>query len=277
MARRNTRPARKTTTKTATTVKVSRPEEKTTESNQGLFEKIQYDLQNNQSYLNLILGGLIIVVLGVLVYNYFNKPSSDLTSSLDTQNEQVQGDVTKDALPGKYTVKAGDTLFTIAQKYYDDGYKYTEIVKANSLANENQVEVGQELTIPKLASTSVSPSSSPEASASPKVSASPEASASTTASVTTSSSPAAVQQKTEQGQNQVAPGEKGAATRGSANATIWGDKITSNTYTVQPGDWLSKIAGRAYGDVMAYDKIAKANKIANPDTIEVGTVLQLPR
>jgi 5'-nucleotidase len=76
--------------------------------------------------------------------------------------------------------------------------------------------------------------------------------------------------------NQVDPTEKGA-TGGSANATMWGDKITGTSYTVQAGDWLSKIAGRAYGDVMAYQKIAEANKITNPDTIEVGTVLQLPR
>lgn len=272
MARRNTKSAQKTSSKTNTTVKVTRPEEKTTESNSGLFEKIQYDLQNNQSYLNLILGGLIIVVLGVLVYNYFNKPDSDLGSSLDTQNEQVQGDVEKDSLPGKYTVKEGDTLFTIAQKYYDDGYKYTEIVKANSLKNENQVEVGQELTIPKLESamSSMEPSSSPESSATP------QASASMAPSMTPSSSPENTKQTMQMEQNQVSPSEKGG-TGGAENATMWGDKISGSTYTVQSGDWLSKIAGRAYGDVMAYQKIAQANKITNPDTIEVGTVLQLPR
>lgn len=274
MARRNSKPARKTTSRTDTTVKVSRPEEKTTESNAGLFEKIQYDLQNNQSYLNLILGGLIIVVLGVLVYNYFNKPTSDLGSSMETQNEQVQGDVAKDSLPGKYTIKEGDTLFTIAQKYYDNGYKYTEIVKANSLANENQVEVGQEITIPKLESASMTPSESPEASASPAASTSTEPSASVVPSMAASASPTATQQTMD---NKVEPSEKGAATGGSENATIWGDKITGSTYTVQAGDWLSKIAGRAYGDVMTYEKIAQANKITNPDTIEVGTVLQLPR
>ena len=270
MAKRNTKSARKISTTTGTTVKVSRPEEKTTESNSGLFEKIQYDLQNNQSYLNLILGGLIIVVLGVLVYNYFNKPSADLGSSMDTQNEQVQGDVAKEDLPGKYTIKEGDTLFTIAQKYYDDGYKYTEIVKANKLDNENQVEVGQVLIIPKLETAQ----SSVEPSATPKTSAEPQASASVAPSVT--ASPAAMEQSMME-KNQVTPGEKGAGTGGSENATMWGDKITGSTYTVQAGDWLSKIAGRAYGDVMAYQKIAEANKITNPDTIEVGTVLQLPR
>ncbi len=64
---------------------------------------------------------------------------------------------------------------------------------------------------------------------------------------------------------------------GGGNATIWGDKIDGNTYTVVTGDWLSTIAGRAYGDVMAFQKIASANNIANPDLIEPGTVLTIPR
>jgi nucleoid-associated protein YgaU len=40
---------------------------------------------------------------------------------------------------------------------------------------------------------------------------------------------------------------------------------------------LSKIAGRAYGDVYQFDKIAKANNITDPNNIEVGTVLKIPR
>jgi nucleoid-associated protein YgaU len=266
MARRNPPAARKSSRRTNTTVKVDRPEEKTTESNQGLFEKIQYDLQHNQNYLNLILGGLIVIVLAVLIYNYFNKPNTDLGTSQQTENQQMQGDVEKENLPGNYTVKQGDTLFTIAQKYYDDGYKYTEIVKANNLKDENSLEVGQVLNIPKLENASASPSA--------EASASPEASDQTMqpASEQPSASPTDQQSVS----NSVNPTEKGG-TGGAENMTMWGDKITSDTYTVQKGDWLSKIAGRAYGDVMAYQKIAQANNITNPDSIEVGTVLKLPR
>jgi nucleoid-associated protein YgaU len=272
MARRNNKPVRKTTNRSETTVKVTRPAEKADQPQGGMFEKIQYDLQHNQSYLNLILGGLIVVVLGVLVYNYFTRPTNDLGSSEQMTAEETQGDVAKTSLPGKYTIKQGDTLFTIAQNYYDDGLKYTEIVKANGMANENQIEVGQEITIPKIetatAEASTEPSMSPNAMTEPSV----QPSASVKPSMQSSSSPATMQMET----NQVDPSEKGAM-GGAENQTIWGEKITGNTYTVQPGDWLSKVAGRAYGDVMAYQKIAQANKITNPDTIEVGTVLQLPR
>ena len=260
MARRNTTPAKKSTNRNPASVKVTRPEEKTTESNQGLFEKIQYDLQHNQNYLNLILGGLIVIVLAVLVYNYFNKPTTDIDTS-QTQAQPSQGDVSKDNLPGSYTVKAGDTLFLIAQKYYDDGYKYSEIVKANEIKDENNLEVGQVLTIPSLESASASPTASEEPSASPAMEQpSPAASAMDNTQPTT---------------NPVSSNEKGATI--TDNSDQWGPKITSNTYTVQKGDWLSTIAGRAYGDIMQYQKIAQANNITNPDSIEVGTVLKLPR
>lgn len=271
MAKRNNKPARKTSSRSNTSVKITRPEEKASEPQGGMFEKIQYDLQHNQSYLNLILGGLIVIVLGVLVYNYFNRPNNDINTAEQMTSEETQtGDVAKGSLPGKYTIKQGDTLFTIAQNYYDDGYKYTEIVKANGMANENQIEVGQEITIPKIESTEAEASTEPSMSPSAMAADSVEPSASAQPSIQASATPAAMET------NQVEPGEKGAV-GGAVNQTIWGEKITGNTYTVQPGDWLSKIAGRAYGDVMAYQKIAQANNISNPDTIEVGTVLKLPR
>lgn len=187
---------------------------------------------NKQSYLSLILGVFIVVVLAVLLYNYFSKPTGDIGPSGQAGEEfGLTEDVSKENLPGKYTVKEDDTLFLIAQKYYDDGYLYSEIVKTNSLQNENLIEVGQVLEIPRVekqAEASLTPSPEP-------------------------------------------------ATGGAENQTVWGEKISSDTYTVVEGDWLSKIAGRAYGDIMTYEKIAEANNISNPDLIEPGMVLKIPR
>jgi heat shock protein HslJ len=56
-------------------------------------------------------------------------------------------------------------------------------------------------------------------------------------------------------------------------------------YTVQAGDWLSKIAEKYYGDALAFPRIVEASNvqsndayadIANPDLIEPGLVLCLP-
>ena len=53
--------------------------------------------------------------------------------------------------------------------------------------------------------------------------------------------------------------------------------ITGDTYTVIKGDHLWDIAVRAYGDGNKYTMIIEANKLRNPDRIEAGTVLKLPR
>ncbi|MDD2823063.1 MAG: LysM peptidoglycan-binding domain-containing protein [Candidatus Daviesbacteria bacterium] len=212
-----------------------------TNKNQSLLQKLQEQLKLDQSYLSLVLGLLIVVIAGILVFNYFKTNKATIGPSNQIE-ETAQADVTPDNLPGKYTVKNGDTLFTIAQKYYNNGFKYTEITKANNLTNADSINTGQVLEIPKLEETT--------AAATPTITQTATSSASTT--------------------NEIATG-------GSENQTTWGEKITGNTYTVVEGDWLSKISGRAYGDIMQFNKLAEANNIANPDLIQPGMVLKIPR
>ena len=52
----------------------------------------------------------------------------------------------------------------------------------------------------------------------------------------------------------------------------------AKTYTVQPGDTLSKIAKQFYGNANAYMKIFEANKdqLNDPNLIKVGQVLKIP-
>lgn len=223
------------------------------------LSKIESQVQNNQSRLSLILGVLIVIVAGVLLFNYLNKGQSEVTPQGENTTAEFE-DVKKENLPGKYKVKEGDTLFIIAEKYYGNGEKFTEIVKVNTLPNENMIAVGQVLEIPKLeGEVGVSPTPTPEPSASPTMT--PEPSAQPTV-------------------NPVPAGEKGAMPQMSAPVTPanYGPAITANTYTVQAGDWLSTIAARAYnGDVMAYQKLAAANNISNPDLIIPGQVLNIPR
>jgi len=51
---------------------------------------------------------------------------------------------------------------------------------------------------------------------------------------------------------------------------------TPATYTVQPGDTLSKIARTVYGDARKYPLIQQANNLADPSRIWVGQVLTIP-
>ena len=50
----------------------------------------------------------------------------------------------------------------------------------------------------------------------------------------------------------------------------------SQTYTVQPGDNLSKISKKFYGDASKYMTIAQANHLSDPDKIKVGQELLIP-
>lgn len=54
------------------------------------------------------------------------------------------------------------------------------------------------------------------------------------------------------------------------------DSITTDTYTVQKGDSLWKIAVRSYGDGYQWNKIAKVNNLSHPSLIHVGNVLTIP-
>jgi LysM repeat protein len=50
----------------------------------------------------------------------------------------------------------------------------------------------------------------------------------------------------------------------------------SNVYVVKSGDTLSSIADRFYGDPELWRAIARANEVADPDTLAVGTRLEIP-
>lgn len=75
-------------------------------------------------------------------------------SAENTQVQTVSVEKERDASTAPtaktYTVKAGDTLWALAAKYYGSGAQYTKIYNANTdkISNPNLIYVGQVLTIP---------------------------------------------------------------------------------------------------------------------------------
>jgi len=63
-----------------------------------------------------------------------------------------------------------------------------------------------------------------------------------------------------------------------SNVQSGGSSTATKIYVVQPGDSLSKIAKREYGDASAWKAIFEANKdqIKNPDLIHPGQKLKIP-
>ncbi|MDO8488383.1 MAG: LysM peptidoglycan-binding domain-containing protein, partial [bacterium] len=49
--------------------------------------------------------------------------------------------------PIQYEVKAGDNLWKVLVANCQNGYLWSKVAKANNLANANQIEVGQKLTL----------------------------------------------------------------------------------------------------------------------------------
>lgn len=50
--------------------------------------------------------------------------------------------------PSQYTVRSGDTLYSISQRVYGDGGRYPEIMEANNITDPSSLRAGQVLQIP---------------------------------------------------------------------------------------------------------------------------------
>ncbi len=105
------------------------------------LKSILKSLKLNESNISMVLGALVVVVVGILVINYLRESKvSNPSSEIGLTGQQTT----------KHVVAEGENLWTLAEKYYNDGYKWTELAKANNIQNPGYLEVGQELTIPTL-------------------------------------------------------------------------------------------------------------------------------
>lgn len=117
------------------------------------FKSIFKKARLNESTLSMILGALVVVVVGVLIFNYLAKTEEvvveDQVSEFGEMVIQEEG-TTPDGLPSTHTVAQGEHLWQIAEKYYDSGYNWVDIAEANQLTDANILLIGQELTIPQV-------------------------------------------------------------------------------------------------------------------------------
>ena len=117
----------------------------------------------NESMLSMIFGVVTVILIGVLVVRMYGANTPAITPEADTTEVAMEkvGDVAVETkedgkkypteLPETYKVEKGDHLWAIATKLYGSGYNWVEIAKENKLSNASQLEVGQELKLPKTA------------------------------------------------------------------------------------------------------------------------------
>jgi nucleoid-associated protein YgaU len=109
-----------------------------------MWKTLKENFETPDSYVSLALGLAVVLVVGMITFNYF-KAKMQTATSTEQKAEEVKEAGT---LPAKYTVAVGDTLWSIAEKYYKSGYNWVDIQKANGLTDPNLIENGQTLTIP---------------------------------------------------------------------------------------------------------------------------------
>jgi len=94
----------------------------------------------NESSVSMVLGAVVIVVVGILIANYFKDKS--IGSILNSGENK-----TESGLSQTYLVSKGDDLWTIAEKTTGSGYNWVEIAKDNNIENPGIIYEGQELVI----------------------------------------------------------------------------------------------------------------------------------
>lgn len=121
------------------------------------LKQILKNLKLSEQNISMVLGALVVVVIGVLIFNYFRGTSQTgtvVTPSQTTEQGEVKlieenGRMVPEGLPTIHKVGQGENLWRIAEKYFGSGYNWVVISRENKLTNANRLLVGQELIIPK--------------------------------------------------------------------------------------------------------------------------------
>lgn len=111
-----------------------------------MWKNLKSRFASADSFVSLALGLAVVLVIGLTIINYVRNRSQTATST--KQEQEAAGAPV--ALPTQHTVVAGETLWSISEKYYRSGYNWTDISKANNLTDANRIESGQTLTIPNV-------------------------------------------------------------------------------------------------------------------------------
>jgi len=114
----------------------------------------QQIFNSTEEVISMILGLGVVIVIIALIINFFVRRKGEISiPGISDQKELTitkNSDVVKSESEYFYEVKAGDSLWSIAQTIYGDGFKYQEIADNNLIKNPSAIEPGMKLKINKV-------------------------------------------------------------------------------------------------------------------------------
>lgn len=229
-----------------------------------MWKRLMKELDLSDSYISMGLGLLVVLIVGVLLFNYFSGRGEPTISEEGQTSEQEMTE-----LPATHTVTEGETLWSISEQYFQSGYNWQDIADANGLTGQEELEVGQELTIPN-----VTPALLTEGE---EVSPTPEAVMEEEQAIEEPEDAMVEEEQVMEETTEEPVVMEEAQETQVEEPTVGGVTASSTSYTVVHGDSLWKIAVAKYNDGYRWVDIARANNLANPDVIHAGNVLTLPQ
>lgn len=110
-----------------------------------------------EKYLSLIIGILVLYFFASLIYqNFIVKNFKNFKVTLPKDINLFKkitptpslSKAKKEKKPKTYVVQEGDSLSSIAEKFYGDLYQWPKLMEVNKLTNPDLIEVGMVLVIP---------------------------------------------------------------------------------------------------------------------------------
>ena len=110
------------------------------------IKKILKKLKQAEQSVSSLMGVLVVLVVALLIFKYFQGLGKSLP--ILTKPEEKPSTQTSSESPKNHQVALGENLWQISLKYYNSGYNWTDIAKANKLTDPNKIFVGETLVIP---------------------------------------------------------------------------------------------------------------------------------
>ena len=116
-----------------------------------------------KNYLSFAVGIIVVVAMGIVIAKDLPRQTESPSAKKAVQQTTVMpttkptatasAALTELSSEKTYIVQSGDSLWTIAEKFYGDGNKWTEITRRNFLPETVSPEAGTQLIIPSVTIT----------------------------------------------------------------------------------------------------------------------------